>query len=53
MKQQEAVAWKSGRYIYCMSHGRSQVITFEYLTAESKDLWEGRKCDWCNKQLTK
>lgn len=48
----EAVAWKADRYIYCMSHGSSQVISkVEYLPFDSEHLWQGRKCDWCGKKM--
>jgi hypothetical protein len=50
----DAIAWKNGRYIYCLSHGRSQVISpVEFLMPDSDELWDGKQCDWCGKTLTK
>jgi hypothetical protein len=44
------VAWKSGKYVYCLSHSTHQVSgVIERLTADS--LPKGRKCDWCGKVL--
>lgn len=49
-----ARAWKAGKYIYCLSHGRSQVIsTIEFLNEDSEHLYDGKKCDWCGKNLGK
>lgn len=48
----DAVAWRAGRYIYCMSHSAHQVSgDIELLTADSEMLDTGRKCDWCGKKL--
>jgi len=52
-KQRNHVAWREGRYIYCISHSTNQVTDYEYLTPDSPYLWEGRKCDWCRKKLRK
>ena len=50
----DAVAWRAGRYIYCMSHNTRQVSgEIEHLTADSEHLHKGKKCDWCGKVLGK
>lgn len=50
----EAVAWKAGRYVYCLSHWHGQVIgPIEYLTADGESLWDGKQCDWCGKRISK
>lgn len=47
------IGWKNGRYLYCLDHGRDQVIISEDLRDDDPQYYEGRQCDWCSKQIAR
>lgn len=47
----EPKAWRNGRYVYCLTHSTAQVIQHDDVYEGDPALWEGRRCDWCDKVL--
>lgn len=44
-------AWRNGRYYYCLSHSTEQVFASHIVFKGDPALGNGRKCDWCKKEL--
>lgn len=50
--ERKVVAWRNGKYLYCLSHSTSQVIQWEQVYKGDTALDYGnRKCDWCRRKL--
>ena len=47
----ELVAWRDGRYIYCLTHSDSQVFDSQPVYKGDDALWDGKRCDWCKAKL--